>query len=144
MTLNICVNGSDKNVLTKAITTVASLSGTLRNDTSIIDPVITVEGNISNYAGCNYMIIPEFGRSYFINNMKSLKNGLFEISGHVDVLSTYASQIRANSGIIRKQSNLWNLYLNDDSFLVESDPYVITQAFPNGFAGQYYVLAVAG
>jgi hypothetical protein len=140
----LSVNSSEKNKMDKAITPIATLSGTLKETTSIIDPVIIIEGNLSDYTGCNYMTIEAFGRSYFVNNIKSVNNGLIEITAHVDVLSTYKNAIRRNRAIIRKQEHAWNLYLNDGSLRVYQDPEVIVKTFPSGFTKMEFVLAVAG
>ena len=75
----------------KDIDVIATYSGTLREGTSIIDPIIKIECDIHNVRRCNYLTIPSFGRSYFVKNIVSVRNGLVEFTCHVDVLSTYAS-----------------------------------------------------
>ena len=138
------VNNSEKERLDKNITDIATISGTLREKTSLIDPVIVIEGDLSNYVNCNYMTIPAFNRSYFINNITSVSNNLFEISAHVDVLTTYKTQIRTNDAIIARQEKKWNLYLNDGVFKTYQNPYIVTKAFPSGFTSQHFVFSVAG
>lgn len=138
------VNNSEKERLDKSITDIATISGTLREKTSLIDPVIVIEGDLSNYVNCNYMTIPAFNRSYFINNITSVSNNLFEISAHVDVLTTYKDQIRTNDAIIARQEKKWNLYLNDGVFKTYQNPYIVTKAFPSGFTSQHFVFSVAG
>lgn len=137
-------SNSEKNRLTKDTETIMTVSGFLREGTSIIDPVIKIECDISDVVGCNYLSIPIFGRKYFVNDIRSIRNRLFEFSCHVDVLSTYADAIRENTGIIKRQENEWNLYLNDGTFKVYQNPNVLTRAFPSGFTTQEFVLAVAG
>lgn len=137
-------SNSEKNRLTKDTETIMTVSGFLREGTSIIDPVIKIECDISDVIGCNYLSIPIFGRKYFVNDIRSIRNRLFEFSCHVDVLSTYADVIRENTGIIKRQENEWNLYLNDGTFKVYQNPNVLTRAFPSGFTTQEFVLAVAG
>lgn len=137
-------NNSEKNKLDKDITNIVTLNGVLKNETSIINPVILIEGDISAFTNCNYMTIPVFGRKYFITNIRSIRNNLFEISAHVDVLSSFATQIRSNTAIIHRQENRWNLYLNDGSFRIYQNPMVLTREFPNGFTTQEFILAVAG
>lgn len=138
------VSASEKNKLDKDVTTIATITGVLKSETSILNPVILIEGDISHFTGCNYMDIPTFGRKYFVTNIRSIRNGLFEISARVDVLSTYAAQIRANTAIVHRQENRWNLYLNDGTFRVYQNPMVLTREFPYGFSTQEFVLAVAG
>lgn len=142
--ISLQINKSERERLTKDISDIMVLTGVLKSETSIIDPVIMVECDLTAVVNCNYMTIPAFGRSYFVNNIRSIRNGLVEFSCHVDVLSSFASQIRGNTAIIRKQENDWNLYLNDGSFKVYQNPNVLTRAFPSGFTTQEFVLAVAG
>lgn len=128
----------------KSIDNIATYSGNLREGTSIIDPIIKIECEISDVRRCNYLTIPSFGRSYFVKNIVSVRNDLVEFTCHVDVLSTYASEIRKNAGIVKRQENLWNLYLNDGSLKVYQNPQVVTKEFPSGFTDMQFVLGVAG
>lgn len=137
-------NNSEKNRLTKDTTTIATLSGVLRSGSSIIDPVITCSGDVSSYVNCNYMEISEFGRYYFINDIIAVSNNLFEIHAHVDVLSSFATEIRSNKAIITRQEKRWNLLLNDGSFRTYQNPMVTTHPFPYSFGSPQFVLAVAG
>lgn len=146
MAFNIVLqtNNSEPNRLTKSISDIATVSGVLKDGTSIIDPTIKIECDLLTVTGCNYLSIPSFGRSYFVKNISSIRNGLVEFSCHVDVLSSFADSIRSNKAIIKRQENSWNLYLNDGSFKVYQNPNVLTKAFPSGFTTQEFVLAVAG
>lgn len=138
-------NKSEKNKLDKDVEIITTLSGRLRNETSIIDPVITISGNLESLANANYMEIPAFKRKYFITNIRTIRTGIVEISAHVDVLSSFATEIRSNKAIVHKQENEWNLYLNDGTFKIYSDTIIETYLFPISFPGQFsYVLAVAG
>ena len=138
-------NDSEPNALDKTLTTIATLTGQLRDQTSIIDPVILITGDVSTYAGCNYMTIPDFGRSYFIRNITSVRTGLLSVSAHVDVLSSFKTQIRANSAILRRSEKNWNLYLNDGSLQTYQYPAVLPKLFPSGFpSSKQYILAIAG
>lgn len=143
-TIEFMRNSSPPEVVSKNISTISTVVGTLKEETSVIDPVIKIQGDIGNFTTCNYMFIPTFGRYYFITDIRSITNNIFEVSGHVDVLNTYSDAIRSNTAIIRRQENDWNLYLNDGSFKVYQNPMVLTKAFPSGFTTQEFVLAVAG
>lgn len=146
MAFNIILqkNNSENNRVSKSVKTILTVSGELKEETSIIDPVIKIECDLASVTGCNYLAIPAFERSYFVNNIRSIRNGLVEFACHVDVLSSFASQIRGNSAIVKRQENSWNLYLNDGTFKIYQNPNVLTKAFPSGFTTQEYVLAIAG
>lgn len=140
-------NNSEPNRLHKSVTSLAALQGYLRDGTSIIDPVIIVEASIETLAGCNYLSIPTFKRKYFINDIVSLSVSLVEIHCHVDVLSSFETEIRANKAILSKaeDSNGYSLYLNDNSLHCFQNPKIQTKEFPLGFSSSVeFVLAVAG
>lgn len=138
-------NLSESNKIDKTVTDIATVTGTLRQECSIIDPIIIIAGDLDDYTTCNYMTITQFGRKYFVNNIRSIREGLIEITAHVDVLSTYATQIRANSAILSKSESEWNLYLNDGSLRTYQKPTIITKTFPYGFSDvPEFVLTVAG
>lgn len=145
MTLTLYTNTSENNKLTKTLTTLNTLTGNLKIGTSIIKPVIQVSDiTIANIKACNYCYISDFGRYYFVTDIKSVNNNLWEITARVDVLSTYATQIRAQTAVIKRQENSWNLYLDDPLFKAYQNPNIVVKNFPNGFSTQNFVLAVAG
>ena len=76
MTISLGKTPDDPRVIRKTFNTVASFSGSLKNDSSIIYPTVRIAGNVGSVAGCNYMHIPEFGRYYFITNIVSIANNL--------------------------------------------------------------------
>lgn len=143
MTINLYVNVSEKERVTKTLSLEKSFSGTLREQTSVIDPVISIEST-DNLSGYNYMYIPDFGRYYYIRNVESVKNGLWRVTGHVDVLMSFKSQILQNSGVIERQENKWNLYLPDPDFQTSNKTQIQTKKFPKGFGNRSYILVISG
>ena len=144
-TIKLQKSKSDINVLTKNIEDVLSIEGELRAETSIIKPIIRIETSNNDIFNCNYMTIESFGgRKYFIDDITSVRNGIIQISAHVDVLSTYDTQIRKCTGIISKQTFNYNLYLDDGTLKAYNNPKIVTKSFPNGFTGESYLLLVAG
>ena len=145
MTIKLYTNHSDKIVVDKSITQIGSdMTGTLRADCSIIDPVIKVESNVgSNLTSCNYAYISEFGRYYYINNIVCSGN-LFELQMHVDVLMTYKSGIRSNNAVVSRQEKQYNLYLQDGVFKEQANPHYEIKKFPSGFNSFNFILAVSG
>lgn len=138
-------NNSERNKMDKSVSTLATLTGTLKGDTSIIDPVILVESTIATMKQCNYLTISQFGRKYFVNNVKSIRSNLYELTCHVDVISSFSSQIRSCAGIVKRSEKSYNLYLDDGSLKVYNNPKNKIIAFSGaGFSTQEFVLAVAG
>lgn len=144
MTLELYSNSSEYAALDKELELQLTLTGILREESSIIDPSILVEDLDDYITDINYAYIPEFGRYYFITNIESVRNHLWRLSLHVDVLHTYADGIRANSGIIERNENLYDLQLNDGLFKTRQNPRIAQYPFPSGFNTWNFVLAVAG
>ena len=94
----------------------------------------------------NYMYISEFDRYYFIDDIRSTHNNIWEISAHVDVLETYKDQILSNQAVIRRQTNKFNTYLNDPEWKVYADENVVAYKFTQTGLNKdmKFVLAVAG
>ena len=137
-------NLSEPNRIVKNVEPIITLNGELKQETSIIDPEFIIAGDLDDFVGCNYCTISEFGRSYFVRDITSVRAGLVRLRCHVDVLSSFANEILSNRAIIRRQETDWNLYLNDGSFRVYQNPDVVTHPFPQGFTAKEFVLSVAG
>lgn len=147
MTLTFSTNNDPKNKLEKDLTQVQSLTScTLKNNTDIINPVFVISGiSAADLYTCNYVYAPDLGgRKYFINDITAVRNGVWEVACHIDVLSTYADGVKLQEAIIHRQENDWNLYLDDGFFKTYQNPYIIVKNFPSGFSTQSFVLAVAG
>ena len=139
-------NNSENRKVGKSLTTVATLSGVLKERCSIIDPVLTVTESHANVTTSNYVYIPSLLRYYFIKDITSVRNGVYELSCHVDVLESYKGGIKAQAAIVQRQAEKWNLYLNDGQFKIYQNPNITVMKFPSGFDGQTpcFALAVAG
>lgn len=146
-TITLMSNSSPPVKVNKSLTTLSTLTGSLRDSMSVIEPVVLVEVNSNNInilSSCNYFYIAELKRYYFVKNIVSIRTNLWQIEGHCDVLSSWKTQLLANNGIVRRQENRWNLYLDDGVFKSYQDPLIKTISFPSGFNTQEYVLAIAG
>ena len=127
----------------KTLTAGGSYSCTLKDTTSVLNPVLIIRTSDAVY-NYNYLYISEFQRYYFINDIKSVNNNVWEISAHVDVLETYKTAILANNAVIKRQEKLYNLYLDDPEFHVLNYERIQTLKFPaNAFSKNLkYVLVV--
>jgi len=144
MELKLFKMTNEKIAVTKTLTNEHSMNGTLRDECSIIDPVIMVEGG-SSIASYNYAYIPEFNRYYFIKDCVSVRNNLWRLSMHVDVLYTYKSEIRNQKAIVSRNAKKYNLYLTDPMFKAYVNPVVKTLAFSGGFPNNFvHILATNG
>lgn len=146
MNATLYTNNSEPNKLGKSLTTLVTISSmNLKESVSIIDPTFLLTGiSTSLIAKVNYMYVPELSRYYFVQDITSVRQGLWSLKCHVDVIETYKAGILEQTAILSRQQKQWNLYLDDGLFKVYQDPNIVTKAFPSGFTNQNFVLAVAG
>ena len=144
--VDLYVNNSPVEKIGKDLTDNHTISDVLlKRDTSILRPVLLVN-SAQDIFTFNYMYISEFSRYYFIDDIRSVHDNLWEISAHVDVLETYKSQILANTAVIRRQSLKYNTYLNDPEWKTYAYEQVAAFKFPvTPFNKDLkYILTVAG
>jgi hypothetical protein len=145
MIINLQHNSSENNAVYKSVSLITSVTGTMREESSIINPIIEINGvNAATLAHCNYAQIAVFGRSYFVKDITAINANAVRVSLHSDVLSSFASEFMGLSAVIGRQENAWNLYLNDGMFKTYQNSDVYTKSFPSGFSSQNFVLAVSG
>lgn len=136
-------NSSPINKIGKAISTITTVSGDLKNESDVIRPEILIESD-SSILSANYMTIDTFNRKYFIEEIQSVRTNLWLVKAHVDVLETYASQILSNTAVVLRQENNFNLLLNDGVFKCRQDPRISYRKFPSGLGDFNYILITQG
>lgn len=145
LSVQLMNNSSPVEKIGKTLSAGNTYNCALKDDTSILNPVIILQtsDNIFTY---NYIYISDFDRYYFITDIKSLNNNRWEITGKVDVLETYATEILSNNAVVKRQQNLYNLYLDDPDFHTYNYDNIQTLKFPpNGLSKNLnYILVVNG
>lgn len=131
MNLNLYTISDDKRKVKKTVGTATQLTGTLREECSVLDPVITIESS-ANISGKNYAYISDFGRYYFITDITAVTDKLWRIAMHVDVLMSYSTQLLATEMIAKRQENLINYYLNDSQIPSNAYRNITTHLFSEG------------
>lgn len=148
MTIGLYYNKSDERKLNKDLETIATYNGYLKNECSIQNPTVFIEGafNIGNNINANYMFLPDYRRYYYITDITQVRANLVKITGRVDVLMSFKDEIQNSIGIVRKQEHNFNLYLDDGSLKVYQDKLIICKEFPNGFPkkNDHFILVTAG
>lgn len=157
--LQLGTNISAANVVDKEFTVIQTLQGDLRAPSSIVDPIIVVELDSRDEwrKSTNYAYIPSFRRYYYITNIiavegarydetTQIKYQLWELHMHVDVLMSFADQIRLQNAVVARQENKYNLMLDDGFFMTYQNPKIQTKTFSveGPFETQEFVLVVAG
>lgn len=147
LTVNLYHNSSPDNKIGKDLDTPTTFSCVLKEECSILKPTIIIEAATAPIT-YNYMYIDDLQRYYFIDDIVSKNNKIWEITGHVDVLETYKSGILAQSAVIGRQQKKYNLYLNDPDFMTYNYDTIQTLKFTTANGGfsktLNYVLVVNG
>ena len=145
-TVTLCNNSSPVEKIGKTLSAGTDFTCALKDNTSILRPTLVLRSDNASLAGFNYMKIPQFSRFYFIDDIVSLHNYQWEISGHVDVLQTYMTAILNQNVILNKQETRGNKYLNDGSFVSQVNEFNTSYNFPNGFntAGTFILICAGG
>lgn len=141
MTIVFYNNTSPVNKIGKSLTVTSTLTGELREECDLINPSILI--NSQTVPTGNYAHIEAFGRYYFVTKITSVRNGVWRIDLHVDVLETYASRIKANSPVLERSEYLYNLYLPDNQLPITGDNFNLTYSLGSEFssAGVYIVFS---
>lgn len=147
MQITIYNNASDNRVVSKSLTAVKTLAAEMYENCSVTDPVILAAYDSALFTA-NYMYIPLFGRYYYIKDIQALNGRQVLIMGHVDVLMTYAAQIKSLTGIIDKNTGTGStsMYINDGSYVTEQKTFTEVINFSNGFndEGEYILITAGG
>lgn len=123
-------NKINKNLVSKGVRTILFL-----NSVDYLRPIITVK---SLPAETNYCYIESLGRYYFIDNIRVLKNELFELSLKCDVLYTYKNEIESTKAIITESTDEINEH--NASYNAEKDIDTKTVSLENPFNADSDVL----
>lgn len=145
MDLRLYYTSDENNKINKSLSNGVILTGTMRDSSSIINPVILVEG--SSFSEYNYAYIPQFDRYYFIKGITNYRNNLWILELECDVLMSFKSSIlNMNCILIETEDRGADRYLADSRVWVAKvkDKTDIIN-FPNGLlANGEYILITAG
>jgi len=144
MTIKLYHNDSDKRTVNKTLTNEGSLAGaTIIDDTTILNPRLKVRDNGVIMVQYNYCYIADFKRYYYITNI-TVSNGYIIIDCKVDVLMSYANEIKACNAVIKRQQSLCNYYLDDPLYQSYEYSRIQVKTFNNVFNNYNFVLTVSG
>lgn len=144
MIVVLYVNLSERNKLNKTLQAGPTLTGSLREGSSIIDPVILVEGE--DMSGYNYAYIPLFQRYYFIGDIVSDRTGIWELTMHSDPLMSFRSQLLGCSVILDSSTVAGaDNYLSGGQWVARQKDLTDIVTFPGGLsANGEFILITAG
>lgn len=126
ITINLYKNRAEKNRVFKSsyLTVVGTMTGVFKDVTAVTNPSIIIETEQVDF---NYCHIPALNRYYFVEEIISVKNKLWQIRLKVDVLMTYGNKIKQQTGLVSRNQYLYNDELIDSERIVMNNPKVEVQ-----------------
>ena len=153
MVLKLFKTKSAPNVVSKSLSEVVSFDEVIfKEDTSLLNPTVIINGvsNSSSYTiedigKCNYFSIPKVDRYYFITDIVMLHGGRVAISGKVDPLMSFKTDILSSTQLIVRQEKKTNNYLIDTEIPLSSKKQIIEHEFGDAISDSgYYIIAING
>ena len=153
MILKLFKTKSAPNVVSKSLSEVAVFGEVIfKEDTSLLNPTVIINGvsnsgtyTIEDIGKCNYFSIPKVGRYYFITDIVMLHGGRVAISGKVDPLMSFKTDILASTQLIVRQEKKTNNYLIDTEIPLSSKKQIIEHEFGDAIRDSgYYIIAING
>lgn len=146
MNIVLYENYSEKEAIVKDIQSAYTLTGSLRGESSVINPSFLIEhSNPSNY---NYCYIADFGRYYFISNITSVRTDIWKIDCSVDVLMSFQDEILALDVTVSDASvgDQRPTYMNGDVWQTTVKTKTDVIVFPSGLLddGEYILITSGG
>ena len=144
MVITLYNNTSEKEKIGKTLSVVDTLTGAIKQPSSIKNPTILIE--YSNPTAFNYCHIDEFNRYYFVNDVIVERNNLLRVSLTVDPLESFKTQILAQQVIIDKNTANFDLYLPDENLLTLVKTKTDILNFPSGLldSGEFILITAGG
>lgn len=153
MVAKIFKTKSAPNVVNKVLTEVVAFDEVIfKVETSLLNPTIIINGvsnsssyNIEDIGTSNYFSIPKVNRYYFITDITMMSGGRVAITGKVDVLMSFKTDIIGSTQLIVRQEKKTNNFLIDTDIPLSSKKQVIEHEFGESIVDSgYYILAVNG
>ena len=127
-------NTSKDLVVDKVVTPLATYSGTFRETVDTLRPTFILQGTVA--ANVNYAYIPAFGRFYYVSDRKEVTKDLTELSLYTDVRKSFSTQLYAARGIVQRNTENYDMYLNDPKIPVAARKTTIVRRFGRVFADE--------
>lgn len=129
MNITLYNNKSDKRNLIKNITEIKTVTATAKGDISVISPVLIL--NYTDMSEANYCYISELNRYYYINNFTYLTGKRIQLNLNIDVLMSYADEIKALKVNILRYSGIKPTYISDGRIPLYSNTRQYVIEFPD-------------
>lgn len=129
MNVKLFNNKSDKRNLIKNITEIKTVTATAKGDISVMSPLLIF--NFTDMTDINYCYISELKRYYYIKNFSYLTGKRIQLNLEIDVLMSYADEIKALKVNVLRYSGIKPTYIYDGRIPLYSNTKQYIIEFPD-------------
>lgn len=144
MVIKLYKSSSDPRVVSKSLSDEISYNSATARDAFDIMGGSIVIATSSDLSGYNYAHVDDVNRYYYIKDITVLREGVWQLELAIDVLMTYAAEIRSLHGTVDRQTNLNNGYISDPEYKALTFSQIVTKTFPNGMTNDTIILMTIG
>ena len=115
--------------------------------TDICSPILTCTVKNKTYLKkANYASLDITGRYYFVDKIEFENNNIIKFYLSVDVLETYSTQIKNLTALVKRQENVYSMYIVDSELLTSCQRSMAFKTIGKlgNSTGAYIAITVAG
>lgn len=142
MIINLYNNESPANKISKNITLITALSGELRGETNVVNPIVRV--CVTAFPAFNYARIPEFARYYYLRDVRQIRTDIWELALESDPLMSF--DLSDVAGVLVEGQSGGSDYLEHRHFVRNVKTKTNILNFANGLLenGEYILITAGG
>ena len=142
MIINLYNNESPANKINKSITLITALSGELRGETNVVNPIVRVYATA--FPAFNYAKIPMFDRYYYLRDVRQVRTDIWELSLESDPLMSF--DLSDVAGVLVEGKSGGSDYLEHRHFVRNVKTKTNILNFSNGLLenGEYILITAGG
>lgn len=142
MIINLYNNESPASKINKNITLITALSGELRGETNVVNPIVRVYATA--FPAFNYARIPAFDRYYYLRDVRQVRTDIWELSLESDPLMSF--DLSDVAGVLVEGKSGGSDYLEHRHFVRNVKTKTNILNFSNGLLenGEYILITAGG
>ena len=134
----------DKRKLNKSFSVIKdNINYNKMDRTDIISPTYNVEF-FDNIYNTNYLYDDTTKRYYYVNNIEMDSGGLVNLYCDVDVLMSFATEIKKVTATVDRNESTKNGYLVDSRYKTYAYEQIVAKRFPNAMNNDSIILMTIG
>lgn len=144
MNITLYNNTSDRQTVSKSLTQLYTFNDAVARDAFNVRKGSITIASSSDLSKVNYAYISDLARYYYVDDIVALRNGVWVLNLTCDPLMTFESGIRALTGTVDRQENVYNGYIQDGQYRALAYTKIVTKTFPNAMTSDNLILMTVG